>query len=516
MRIFGLEVFKKKSLQAVYSFGSSWFNTVRESYSGAFQQAVTLDSQRNVLAFSAVFACVTSIAGDIAKMRVKIVKEDPKTDICVEVKDYAAAKVLKRPNRYQDRIKFEENWIISKLLYGNTYILKERDAQRNVVRLYPLDSQRVVPLVADDGGVYYQLVQDRLAGIEESTVVPASEIIHDRMNCLFHPLVGISPIFACGMSATMGNKIQSNSTKFFDNMSRPSGMLTAPGSISAEVAARLKAAWEENFSGNNIGRLAVLGDALKYEPMTIPAQAAQLIEQLRWTVEDVARAFCMPLFKLGGPIPAHSTLDMLIQSYYTDCLQRLIESFELCLDEGLGLPDGYYTEFDLDGLLRMDQLAQITSLKESVLAAIRSPNEARAKLNLPPVDGGEYPLAQQQNYSLGALARRDAAGADGATDVQATAMNGAQVTGLQAIIIATAAGQIPPNTARAVIAAAFPLLSEEEINAIIDPLKTPNPALPAPTPEPAVPAPKPAATPEPAKEMLQLADYLEKELQWTA
>jgi phage portal protein BeeE len=47
-----------------------------------------------------------------------------------------------------------------------------------------------------------------------------------------------------------------------------------------------------------LGRLWVSGDGLKYEPMTIPAQEAQLIEQLKWTVEDVARCFHVPLYKI--------------------------------------------------------------------------------------------------------------------------------------------------------------------------------------------------------------------------
>jgi phage portal protein BeeE len=31
--------------------------------------------------------------------------------------------------------------------------------------------------------------------------VPASEIIHDTYITPFHPLIGLSPIYACGLSA---------------------------------------------------------------------------------------------------------------------------------------------------------------------------------------------------------------------------------------------------------------------------------------------------------------------------
>src|SRR6185503_14293108 len=129
----------------------------------------------------------------------------------------------------------------------------------------------------EDGSVFYQLNADNVANIQTMIVVPANEIIHDRMYPLHHPLMGVSPIYACGVAAMQGVAIQANSEKFFKNMSRPSGVLTAPGSISNDVASRLKENWESNFSGDKIGRVAVLGDGLKYEQMTVTAHDAQLI-----------------------------------------------------------------------------------------------------------------------------------------------------------------------------------------------------------------------------------------------
>lgn len=410
MKIFGIDFSRKKSLESASSItsGGGWFGVIRESFGGAFQSNIEVDAPKSILAFSAVYSSVTAIASDVSKLRIKLVEEDA-DGICKEVnRNSPYIPVLKKPNHYQNRIKFIEQWIISKLLYGNTYVLKQRDNRGIVVSLYILDAQRVTPMVAENGDVYYKLSSDHLSGLLQTVVVPASEIIHDMMVSLWHPLVGISPIYACGISATMGNRIQSNSTKFFDNMSRPSGALTAPGSISDETANRIKTGWEENFGGKNIGRLAVLGDGLSYEAMTIPASDAQLIEQLKWTVEDVARCFHIPIYKIGGPVPTNNNVEALNQQYYSDCLQSLIESAELCLSEGLSLPVQYYVEFDLDGLLRMDTAARYEAKNKAVGGGWMSPNEARKGENLPPVEGGDSPMIQQQNYSLAALAKRDA------------------------------------------------------------------------------------------------------------
>lgn len=399
-----------KALTTVDSRGTGgWFSIIREAWGGAWQQNIVVDAPRNILAFSAVFASVTVIAGDIAKLRVDLMKEDPKgfsTKVPASSPYWA---VLLKPNPYQTLLQFIESWIVSKLLWGNTYVLKVRDQRGIVIELYVLDAQRVKVLVAENGDVYYEIARDDLAGVPAPITVPAREIIHDRMVCLWHPLVGISPIFACGMSATMGNRIQAQSTKFFENMSRPSGQLTSPTTINEITAARLKKEFEENFSGKNIGRIMVSGDGLKYEGMPgIPAQDAQLIEQLKWTVEDVARAFHVPIYKIGGPIPLHNTIDALNLGYYSDCLQSLIESLESSLDQGLALPKGYYTQVDLDGLLRMDNASLIKSEAEAVKGAIKSPNESRLRMNLPPKPGGDSLYLQQQNYSTEALAKRDA------------------------------------------------------------------------------------------------------------
>ena len=298
---------------------------------------------------------------------------------------------------------------------GNVYILKQRDARNVVIAMYILDPQRVVPLVTDDGAVWYRLSSDRLAQLVDASLkidgntvaVPASEIIHDRMLTLWHPLVGVSPIYACGSSATQGIRIQNNSARFFENMSRPSGILTSPDKISDELAERYKRHWEANYTGGNIGKMAVLGNNLHYEAMTIPAHDAQLIEQLRWTVEDVARCFHVPLHKLGMGAPTLNNIASLNQDYYSQCLQALIECVEVLLDEGLALPADLGTELDLENLLRMDPLSVADFNEKGIRAGYLAPNEARLKQNLEPVDGGDTPYMQQQNFSLAALDRRD-------------------------------------------------------------------------------------------------------------
>lgn len=412
MRLFGLEITKAQTLSQVPD-NRGWTSLViREPFSGAWQRNEELSAD-TCLAFHAVFACHTLICSDISKNRVRLMAQT--NGIWLEVSNPAFSPVLRKPNDFQNRIQFFENWVNSKLSRGNTYVLKRRDGRGVVVGLYVLCPDRVRPLVSDDGQVFYQLMVDNLAELKEDVIVPAREIIHDRFNCLFHPLVGISPLYASALAATHGTNIQRAGARLAANGVRPSGILTAPGRISPEDAKRVKEVWEGEYAGSKgASKIAVLGDGLKFEAMTMKAEEAQLIEQLKYTAEVVCSTYHVPPYKIGiGQQPTYNNVQALNVEYYSQCLQVLIESIELCLDEGLGIGEGvqtngqtYGTEFDIDNLLRMDAATQMDVLDKG--KNYLTPDEGRAKLSLPPKTGGDQVYRQQQDYSLAALAKRDA------------------------------------------------------------------------------------------------------------
>jgi HK97 family phage portal protein len=291
--------------------GSSWWpiGWIREAFGGAWQRNIATPVA-DVLTFGAVFSCITLIATDIAKMHLGLVEEQ-EDGTSRRVKSNPAYSVLNRPNHYQNRIMFIMQWLISKLTWGNTYVLKERDGSNKVRAMYILDPARVQVLVSTSGDVFYALSEDVLAGIKAGIpAIPAREIIHDVMYPIYHPLIGLSPIHACGLAAIQGLRIQTNSAKFFANGASLGGVLTAPGAISDETAKRLKEFWESKYAGTeNVGKVAVLGDGLKFEGMTMKSTDAQLIEQLKWSAENVCTCYHVPAYKVGvGAPPAFNNI----------------------------------------------------------------------------------------------------------------------------------------------------------------------------------------------------------------
>ena len=385
----------------------SLFQAVAEPFAGAWQQGVKADPE-TVLSFHAVFSCISLISQDIAKMRLRLMQTDVQ-GIRREKRQGDTARLCRRPNAQQNRIQFFELWLNSKLRHGNTVVLKIRNPRGQIKELRILDWNRVEPLVADDGDVFYRITPDRNCGITESVTVPAREVIHDRFNCFFHPLVGLPPVYAAGLAAMQGHHIQANSTYFFRNGGRPSGVIEVPGSITEENAKKLKGNWDSGYTGENAGKTAILSNGAKYSPTTFSPVDAQTVEQLKMTAEIVCSVFRVPAYKIGvGHPPSSDNVEALEQQYYSQCLQTLIESIELLLDEALETGENESTEFDVTTLLRMDSERRMKTLGESVKNTLLTPNEARKRENLPPLAGGDALYLQQQNYSLEALSRRDA------------------------------------------------------------------------------------------------------------
>jgi len=406
----------RQSLRMVFAPGGAtappgsgaWMPIVREPYTGAWQKNDELRLE-TALANPVVFRCVSLIASDIGKLPCRLVAIDA-NGIWHETTSPAFSPVLRSPNRYQTPAQFFESWMFSKLLWGNTYVLKERDDRNVVTALYVLDPCRVKPLVAPDGAVYYELQTNDLAGIPTNggpLVVPAKELIHDRWNCAFHPLVGLSPLYACGGAASQGLAMQVASTSFFTSGGRPSGMLVAPTEIDAATAQRLSETWHNLGAG----KTAIVGNGMKYEAVGTSAAESQWIEQAGWTAKTIAGCFGVPISMVdSSQQPPYANNEASTLQYHSQCLQTHLNAIEHALDTGLELPAPFGTEFDLDDLIWMDTATKTKAAHDAISAGAMSPNEARLKyFGLGPVPGGDSPFLQSQYYSLEALAMRETA-----------------------------------------------------------------------------------------------------------
>lgn len=399
---------EKQALSAVPQRGG--WRTIYEPFTGAWQRNVE-EKRGDLITYPTLYACIYRIAADIGKLPFSL-REKQAGGVWVEVENASYTPLLRKPNGFQTAAQFREHWIITKLTHGNAYALKRRDARGVVTQLYVLDPERVLPMVTNSGEVYYQLHTDALSTLPEgypaeNLIVPASEIIHDRCMTIHHPLVGVPPLAAAHWPALKNMKIMRSATEFFANNAQPGGILTAPAGMTEEDSKAVQEYWNREFRGESSGKVAIIGADMKFTPFAMKSIDSQMVEQMRYSDEQICQPFGIPPFKVGiGTIPSGMGVDGLNQLYYSDALQTHIEHMELLLDDGLGVQSPLGVELDLEPLLRMDQAKRAEVETKLVAGMIKTPDEGRARFNLPPTDGGDTLWGQNQDYPLGMLANR--------------------------------------------------------------------------------------------------------------
>lgn len=393
---------------------------VHEPHSGAWQQNIWCHGPGDPANFSAVFACVQIISTDVAKLT-PIVYRRLENGTAEPHPNHPAQAVLLNPNDAQTHVDFFQQLMASVLLAGPAYVYLERD-QRNVVSsMHLLNPYRTTPMLAADGSRFFEVNYGAAAVVSEEdywtaggrAVIPARDVMfHRELSSVTHPLMAISPLTAALTSAMTGSLIQGHQQAFFENMSRTSGVLTAPHKISKETADRLRIDWEQNFKAGSFGRVAVLGEGLAWQPLSLNAVDSQLMDSLKWTVADVARCYRIPDYMLGLATGANTTRSSeLLLNYYHQALAARLKALEARIAHAFDFSSDVYVEFDMSELMRPNFPERMAAYKNAQNSGVYSINELRRMEELAPVDGGDEPLVQVQYVPLSVLAARQTAGA---------------------------------------------------------------------------------------------------------
>lgn len=356
-----------------------------------------------------VYACIKIISEDMSRIPIEHKKVDDNTNAIVTVTTRAPFRLFRKPNRYQTKSDWILYMLYSLLSEGNSYNLAIRNDRNEVVEFYPLNPKACWPYIEPESGeVFYRLTQDanvQLANrpvIDGSTWVPQRDIMHIRLLCPAHPLVGESPIVSVTYPIVSNAEINKHVADFFHNMGRPSGILRHPGELSGAAMARIKERFKELITGGNTGEPIVLREGMEWTPLTMSAVDSELVQSYQLTERQIAQAFRVPTFLLGDLEKAtFNNVESLIRFYLQSCLGFYVDHLEEALTMFLGLPPGELIQFDLEGaLLRGDFAERMSGYAKGIQSGVYAPNEARARENLPPVKDGDEPRVQQQLVPL--------------------------------------------------------------------------------------------------------------------
>src|SRR5690606_27243014 len=112
-------------------FHAGW-RIISEPFTGAWQKNIS-ETRGDMLCYPTLYACIMRIAKDIGALPF-LLKRRESNGIWVETENNAYSPILRKPNHFQTQAQFRESWILSKLMHGNTYALKQRDNRGVVIK----------------------------------------------------------------------------------------------------------------------------------------------------------------------------------------------------------------------------------------------------------------------------------------------------------------------------------------------------------------------------------------------
>jgi HK97 family phage portal protein len=331
------------------------------------------------------------------------------------VTNSSLTRILRKPNSYQTPSDFLLNAVSFLYEHGNAYALALRNDRTEITELHLMDSRSSGVRIAQTGDVFYHLsgneiIERRFAEIEASgllSAVPARDVLHIKLETPRHPLKGETPLTSAILDLAASNAMARQAISFFENQSRPSGVISTDMVLTKAQVEELRERWNEQTQGVNAGGTPILTNGFKWQSTAVAAKDSMLADIMKMTDQNIALAFRVPLQILGvGGTPFAST-EALMQSWIAMGLGFALNHVELAFDQLYGIDriDGQYTELDTSILLRSNFNERMEGLQKGVIGGIFSPNEARALEGLPAAEAGEEPRVQQQVVPLSQAAK---------------------------------------------------------------------------------------------------------------
>lgn len=355
----------------------------------------------------AAFACVMSFsrATSQATPTHKRISSSGKHEV---VETSPAARLLRYPNAYQTWDQFLFNVVAGMGFDGEALALIVRDDRQAPIELHPVPRRAWQPYVAPETGAVFYMVAESSQGLypQRLELVPARDVIHFRQYTPRHPLVGETALTAAALATGINVALNASQAAFFENMARPAGILSTDQALSRDQMVRLRTAFEEQSAGMAQGKLPILGNGLKFQPLAISSVDAQLIESQRMSVAQICWTLGVPPPVIGIMEGAtYNNVEQLINHWLAVSLGSLLETVERLLDRAFALPRNEYVELDTNALLRSDLAARIDALTKGIQGGLYAPNEARELEGLNPQPAGDVPFMQQQMTPLPMLAK---------------------------------------------------------------------------------------------------------------
>jgi HK97 family phage portal protein len=346
----------------------------------------------SALRLDTVYACVSLLARTFGSLPLKVYQKFP-DGTREERPDHPLYEVLHyQPNETNTAFEFRQWEQVYIELAGNSYAQIVPGARGAVGQLLPLDPYRMTVVRKANGQVVYEFRQP------DGRIRPfLPEEIHHIRNMSLDGLTGLSTISVWADVIGYGLLLQEYANRFTRNDARPGGTIEYATSQKPEVKKDLADQWQAMQGGMNRGRVAVLDNGGKFNPISVSNKDAQFIEARNYNVPQVARLFGIPPTKIGWlEKSSYSNVEELNIATVTDAyLPRSVQR-EQAIRRDLFTPqeraDGFFAEYDLNALLRGNLEQRYKAYGIAIERGFLVRNEVRRFENMDPLPGLDKPL----------------------------------------------------------------------------------------------------------------------------
>jgi HK97 family phage portal protein len=348
-----------------------------------------------------VYSCVRIKAESLGQLPIKLYRMEGVDK--VEIFSGREHSIFtQKPNPYQTWQDFNEQYTTSLELLGKFSAEVKRNRFGNVYEIVPFKHQAQVDThMDDDGNVYYTYTTNDHKGKRTTQTYLPTDILYIRTFTL-DGINGISTISQCALAIGTAIAGERHAASLFENGAMPMGVLQTDDTFDDEEAVqRLRQQWNEMHSGSkNSGKTAILEGGLTYKPLTMTAVDAQLLEQRKFSREQIASMFRVPLHLLQASTGMkYANVEQNNISFFRDALMPLAQKLENHISQFL--PKNHMIKLDEKAFVRGDRAATIASVEREIKSGLLSINEARTQLGYAVIEGGNVFAIKTNNLTFG-------------------------------------------------------------------------------------------------------------------
>lgn len=389
--------------------GAAWSDVFGKS--GAAGKSVTIDTAMKLSSFN---AAVRTTASALAMLPLPVYVRQRDGSRVNDAEHPLAAIIGVSPNEDQTALEYWESVVAWMMTTGNacSEISRGYGDRINALSLLP----GCVPDRDKNGELVFRYY-DR--GKRET--LPRDKVFHVK-GFGFGGDSGMSVIRYGVESISTALAAVEVSGKLFSNGMQASGLLTSDQVLNEKQRPQLEKIMQTYTGSEKAGKLMILEAGLKYERLQLSPVDSQLLEQQRFSIEDICRWCGIPPIVIGhspqGQTMWGTGVEQIMIAWLTLGINPIAGRIERRIRKQLikpGEQGRVYAEFNREAMLQMDSAAKAAFLSSMTQNGMMTRNEGRSKLNLPHSDQPAADLLTAQTN----LAPLDALGGNGSGDQQA-------------------------------------------------------------------------------------------------